>query len=208
MIRPMPRLREIAWFSLVLLVAVTAARAGDTFPTFEDARRLLAQAESATTATDPRLSAIARMNAESARKLMDARSVYDQAFYDAAALATRTAELARIKQSDEQRVRLVGSGSGPVTEVLMRHREHLPALGAERRELESLRGRAASTEIARLDAEEALASLASGQTVAEDLVRAYPDGSADAVALAPLLKLRAQLASVQTLCSTLASGGF
>ena len=48
MIRPMPRLREIAWILLVSLVSATAARAGDTVPTFEDARRLLAQAESAT----------------------------------------------------------------------------------------------------------------------------------------------------------------
>ena len=160
-------------------------------PTFEDARRLLAQAEAAAGAADPRLAAIARMNAESARKLMEARAVYDQATDDAHVLATKTAALARIKESDEQRVRLVGSGSGPVTEVLMRHREHLPALGTERRELESLRGRAASTEIARLDAEEALASLEQGQSVAADLVRAYPEGSADADALAPLLKLRA-----------------
>jgi len=192
MIRSMPRLREIAWLLLVLLVAATAARGGDTVPTFEDARRLLAQAEAASTAADPRIAAIARMNAESARKLMDARSVYDQATDDANSLATKTTELARIKQSDEQRVRLVGSGSGPVTEVLMRHREHLPALGTERRELESLRGRAASTEIARLDAEEALASLESGQSAAKDLVEAYPDGTADADALAPLLKLRAE----------------
>ena len=160
-------------------------------PTFEDARRLLAQAEAAAGTADPRLAAIARMNAESARKLMEARAVYDQATDDAHVLATKTAALARIKESDEQRVRLVGSGSGPVTEVLMRHREHLPALGNERRELESLRGRAASTEIARLDAEEALASLEQGQSVAADLVRVYPEGSADADALAPLLKLRA-----------------
>ena len=176
---------------LVSLVAASAVRADESLPTFEDARRLLAQAEAAAGTADPRLAAIARMNAESARKLMEARAVYDQATDDAHVLATKTAALARIKESDEQRVRLVGSGSGPVTEVLMRHREHLPALGTERRELESLRGRAASTEIARLDAEEALASLEQGQSVAADLVRAYPEGSADADALAPLLKLRA-----------------
>ena len=176
---------------LVSLVAASAVRADESLPTFEDARRLLAQAEAAAGTADPRLAAIARMNAESARKLMEARAVYDQATDDAHVLATKTAALARIKESDEQRVRLVGSGSGPVTEVLMRHREHLPALGTERRELESLRGRAASTEIARLDAEEALASLEQGQSVAADLVRAYPEGSADADALAPILKLRA-----------------
>jgi potassium efflux system protein len=176
---------------LVSLVAASAVRADESLPTFEDARRLLAQAEAAAGTADPRLAAIARMNAESARKLMEARAVYDQATDDAHVLATKTAALARIKESDEQRVRLVGSGSGPVTEVLMRHREHLPALGNERRELESLRGRAASTEIARLDAEEALASLEQGQSVAADLVRVYPEGSADADALAPLLKLRA-----------------
>ncbi len=191
MIRPMPRLREIAWMLLVSLVAASAVRADESLPTFEDARRLLAQAEAAAGTDDPRLAAIARMNAESARKLMEARAVYDQATDDAHVLGTKTAALARIKESDEQRVRLVGSGSGRVTEVLMRHREHLPALGTERRELESLRGRAASTEIARLDAEEALASLEQGQSVAADLVRAYPEGSADADALAPLLKLRA-----------------
>jgi potassium efflux system protein len=191
MIRPMPRLRDIAWMLLVSLVAASAVRADESLPTFEDARRLLAQAEAAAGTADPRLAAIARMNAESARKLMEARAVYDQATDDAHVLATKTAALARIKESDEQRVRLVGSGSGPVTEVLMRHREHLPALGTERRELESLRGRAASTEIARLDAEEALASLEQGQSVAADLVRAYPEGAADADALAPLLKLRA-----------------
>ena len=52
MIRPMPRLREIAWILLVSLVSATAARAGDTVPTFEDARRLLAQAESAAAAAE------------------------------------------------------------------------------------------------------------------------------------------------------------
>ena len=191
MIRAMPTLGNIARMLLLSLVAATAARAGDSVPTFEDARRLLAQAESAAAAADPRVAAIARMNAESARKLMEARSVYDQASDDANALTTKRAALVRIKESDEQRVRLVGSGSGPVTEVLMRHREHLPALGSERRELESLRGRAASTEIARLDAEEALASLEQGQSAAADIVRAYPEGSADVDALAPLLKLRA-----------------
>ena len=211
MIRPMPRLREIAWILLVSLVSATAARAGDTVPTFEDARRLLAQAESAAAAADPRVAAIARMNAETARKLMDARALYDQAFGDAHAMTSKSAALARIKESDEQRVRLVGSGSGPVTEVLMRHREHLPAIGAERRELEALRGRAASTEIARLDAEEALAALEQSQSVASDIVQAYPDGSADADALMPLLKLRADryvrpLAEVLGACSKLLSG--
>ena len=196
---------------LVSLVAATAARGGDTVPTFEDARRLLAQAEAAAGAADPRLAAIARMDAETARKLMEARALYDQAFGDAHAMVGKATALARIKESDEQRVRLAGSGSGPVTEVLMRHREHLPAIGAERRELEALRGRAASTEIARLDAEEALAALEQSQSVANDIVQAYPDGSADAEALMPLLKLRADryvrpLVEALGACSKVLSG--
>lgn len=186
-----PRVGALAAALLAVLFGAGASpRAADVVG-IDEARRLLAQAdEQAALATDPRIASIARMNAESARRLLEAHAAHEQAVADLDSLRAALGHLQGVKDADEQRVRLAGAGSGPVSEVLLRHRESLPTVALERRDAADVRARAAAAEIARLDVGEELARLGRPLEVAQEIIRTHPGGAEDAQLVA-LLRDRA-----------------
>ena len=70
-------------------------------------------------------------------------------------LRTQAADLRRAFDADRTRVRFAQDASGPVSEVFLRHRDALPAIRDERRQLAEVRASAARCELDRLDAAEA-----------------------------------------------------
>ena len=157
---------------------------------------------------DPRVAAITRLNAESAEETIRVRAAQDRAAQVLDSLKVAIKDLEAIKMSDERRVLLAGSGSGPITEVLLRHRDSLPSLATERRDLEVTRSAASSAEIARLDAIEELGRFERPTEVIDALIADEPTGRATAAELTPLLRARADqylrpLVSALTASSTL-----
>ncbi|MGA1317668.1 MAG: hypothetical protein ACO3YN_12085 [Rubrivivax sp.] len=70
-------------------------------------------------------------------------------------LRTQAADLRRAFDADRTRVRFAQDASGPVSQVFLRHRDALPAIRDERRQLAEVRASAARCELERLDASEA-----------------------------------------------------
>jgi len=70
-------------------------------------------------------------------------------------LRTQAAVLRRAFDADRTRVRFAQDASGPVSQVFLRHRDALPAIRDERRQLAEVRASAARCELERLDAAEA-----------------------------------------------------
>lgn len=70
-------------------------------------------------------------------------------------LRARADGLRRAFDADRTRVRFAQDASGPVSEVFLRHRDALPAIRDERRQLADVRAAAARCELDRLDAAEA-----------------------------------------------------
>jgi potassium efflux system protein len=70
-------------------------------------------------------------------------------------LRMQAADLRRAFDADRTRVRFAQDASGPVSEVFLRHRDALPAIRDERRQLAEVRASAARCELDRLDAAEA-----------------------------------------------------
>jgi hypothetical protein len=141
--------------------------------------------------SDPRIAALARDNQEAANETARVRAAQEHVSEVVGNLKVAIKELRAIKESDERRVLLAGSGSDPITEVLLRHRDSLPPLVNERRDLEAARTGAATAEIERLDAAEDLASAERTDEAAEALIADQPTGHATAAELAPLFRQRA-----------------
>jgi hypothetical protein len=141
--------------------------------------------------TDPRIAVIARYNQDAANETARVRADQEHVSQVVSNLKVAIKELRAIKESDERRVLLAGSGSDPITEVLLRHRDSLPPLANQRRDLEAARTGAASAEIGRLDATEDLAGAERTNEAAEALIADQPTGHATAAELAPLFRQRA-----------------
>jgi potassium-dependent mechanosensitive channel len=195
MIAPMHWMKQgiasVALAALAIGCPMRTACAGDPPLDRESPQALLSQAEHAESTGDPRVVAIAHLNVESARALIAAHEEAVDAARRLDALRASLEALRGTMKLDEQRVRLAGAGSGPVSEVLMRHREAVPALAVVRRESETARAQAATAEIARLDAAEALARLGRPVEVAASIIAAQPTGRATVNDLVPLLHERA-----------------
>lgn len=71
-------------------------------------------------------------------------------------LRARSDELRRAFDADRARVRFAKDASGPVSQVFLRHRDALPAIRDERRQLADVRAAAARCELERLDAGESM----------------------------------------------------
>jgi len=171
----------------VLLAMTIIARAGAA-----DSALLNSQSASGSpVAVDPRLEEIARLNAETSAETVRVRAAQDHAAEVLGRLKVSISDLRAIKEADERRVLLAGSGSGPITEVLLRHRDSLPSLANERRDLETVRAAAASAEIDRLNASEELSRLERPADAVDALIAEQPAGHATAAELAPLLRARA-----------------
>ncbi len=171
----------------MLLAMTIIARAGAA-----DSALLNSQSTSGSAvAVDPRLEEIARLNAETSAETIRVRAAQDHATEVLGRLKVSISDLRAIKEADERRVLLAGNGSGPITEVLVRHRDSLPSLVNERRDLETVRAAAASAEIDRLNASEELSRLERPADAVEALIAEQPTGRATAAELAPLLRARA-----------------
>ena len=156
-------------FVLVLMAMVASTDAGAT----STSSPLQVQSAQAVE-TDPRIAAIARDNQEAASETARVRAAQEHVSEVVSNLKVAIKELRAIKESDERRVLLAGSGSDPITEVLLRHRDSLPPLANQRRDLEAARTGAASAEIGRLDATEDLAGAERTDEAAEALIADQP----------------------------------
>ena len=173
-------------FVLVLMAMFIIANAGAASASSSLQVRVDQAAES-----DPRLAAIVRDNQEAANETARVRAAQEHVSDVVGTLKVAIKELRAIKESDERRVLLAGSGSDPITEVLLRHRDSLPPLANQRRDLEAARTGAATAEIERLDAAEDLASAERTDEAVEALIADQPTGHATAAELAPLFRQRA-----------------
>ncbi|NBX33216.1 MAG: hypothetical protein EBR07_10920, partial [Planctomycetes bacterium] len=156
-------------FVLVLMAMFISTNAGATSTSSP------LQVQSAQAAeSDPRIAAIARDNQEAANETARVRAAQEHVSEVVSTLKVAIKELSAIKESDERRVLLAGSGSDPITEVLLRHRDSLPPLANQRRDLEAARTGSATAEIERLDAAEDLASAERTNEAAEALIVDQP----------------------------------
>ena len=120
-------------------------------------RRLIALATVLAAALWPAASAHAQAgpSPEQAARVDVARGDGERLAGELARLRTRADELRRSFDADRTRVRFAQDASGPVSEVFLRHRDALPAIRDERRQLADVRAAAARCELDRLDAAEA-----------------------------------------------------
>jgi potassium efflux system protein len=121
------------------------------------ARRLIALATVLAAVLWPAGSAHAQAgpSPEQAARVDVARGEGERLAGELARLRTRADELRRSFDADRTRVRFAQDASGPVSEVFLRHRDALPAIRDERRQLADVRAAAARCELDRLDAAEA-----------------------------------------------------
>ena len=93
---------------------------------------------------------------EQAARLKAAGDEGERLAADLGRLRSRTEELRRAFDADRARVRFAKDASGPVSQVFLRHRDALPAIRDERRQLADVRAAAARCELDRLDAAESM----------------------------------------------------
>ena len=93
---------------------------------------------------------------EQAARLRAAGDEGERLAADLGRLRSRTEELRRAFEADRARVRFAKDASGPVSQVFLRHRDALPAIRDERRQLADVRAAAARCELDRLDAAESM----------------------------------------------------
>ncbi len=173
--------------------ATKQAAPPDQVPTIEQARALLTAADAAVAdATDPRLEAVQRLNAESARQLIVALGDIQTLTEELDRMRGALVETRRLLKSDEDRVRLADTANGPQSIILLRHRRELPPLRTLKAGVDLVRRRATDAEIGRLDIADQIAALERPQVQAQALIAAHSSGSASLAEIEAELKARSE----------------